>query len=620
MTIMRALAVGVVVLGLTISLSAQTTQPAKAAAKPVTDGVQTFAQFAPADAMLFVERIGHDAIRDVFDVTNLGAMAHDEVMEPFILQFLQPRVVEAFAQALFGGSFLFRPADEESAKTLALTKQLLTPLWTKPSAMFLLPLPNRSDGPPKLGLICAIPSAERKEIQTALDALMPKVIDSRSERPLNWSTGKLTWSVVTPGRETSEELPSEGNEIMAALSNPDGAMFMICWTDELLLAATSLEAAVELEKGLASPGGRSRLAMNDEFKTVMAKTDTANWAMRAYVNLASLGELANRHSPDMAQTLTTFGLENVRALGCTLGYENKITVYRTYVLSPDTHRGLLRLFASGGSCKPALAMMPHNFAFAMAGQVGPQDLTELIRDVIGKTSRRGLDEKMPETAVEVLKQVDAIAAGSDGRAGVFMGTINLITMQREQALPLGLVVGMKDKQAATDGLASLRAMAAEFGDEDPDRQRASRVYRQVTIVPLGNNHAAAMDDRIIVGMNPQAVRLAIDAAKAADKGMFVAGSAGATILAQAGDGAGVFVVDVAGLARSLWPMIAMFFGREQTDEWSIPDTNTLLQFLGPEVVVYENDDTGLRMTGAGLLPFYALLLQLYGGAAVMHGM
>jgi len=724
----------VVVLAVAVSAAGQTTQPAaksaatQPAARPVAEGVNTFAQFAPADALLFIERAGHDAVRGAFDASNLGEMVHDPVMEKFIMQFLRPRVVEVLAEAVLddrGGPS--RPNEKERDRLRALMQPLLTPLWTNPSAIFLLPPPGQSTEFPKnFGLICVIGPTERKEPQAALDTLMTDVIGgpSATRQPFKWSTGKLTWSGVAFSSKKFGKLPSEATKLKTALADKD--MLLVCWTDDYLLAATSLEAAQAWEWGLGRAADYHLLAAEPDFQTVMAKSDTANWALRWFVNTAAIVRMMpDAATPtDTERTLTALGLWDVRAVGGVLGYENKTVVYRTYVLSPKTRRGLLRLFAEGGSYKPALEMMPRTATAALAGQVDPQAVAALIRSVVSERERGRLDDKatLSGTAALALKRIDAIAAGSNGHAGVFMGTINLMDLMNDSSLPLGLVLGMTDEQAATDALASLRALVARpRGGEpnDSDREAAAKTYREVAVHPLGTDvHAAVMADRLIVGLSPQAVRMAIDAAKDGDdkdtksKGAFAEGSKGQAYLAQAGagvsrgegvspsrpagvppasggevdstfsadqakgthnagetpaphgagvsrgagvspsrpagvppassgevdstfsadqakgthnagetpapHGAGVFFVDFASMARSYWPMLLQSVGREQADTWSLPDTDTLLKHLGPEVAVFESDADGLRITSTGLLPFSTLYGVTYYGMMLLY--
>jgi len=311
-------------------------------------------------------------------------------------------------------------------------------------------------------------------------------------------------------------------------------------------------------------------------------------------------------------------LQNVRAVGGMLGCEDNTVAYRTYVLAPQTDGGLLKLFKTGGSHKPALAMVPRNATAAVAGQVDLESVAAMIRETVrfSEAVRSGDDsdeEVLSELDATLLEKIDAIAAGCDGNTAVFVGAVNLLNM-RSGSPPVGLVLGMKDAKAAADALASIRVMIATMNEGSvPSREPAARPYRDVVIYPLGGTlaYAADMEDRLILSTSQTAVRQAIDAAKEADeKGGFAADSKGAAYLALAGDGGGVFFVDLAGPVKNFWPLVRPAVAKEMPDADLLPGTETLLKFLGPEVAVFESDADGLRIKSAGLLPFSTHLAVL----------
>ena len=189
---------------------------------------------------------------------------------------------------------------------------------------------------------------------------------------------------------------------------------------------------------------------------------------------------------------------------------------------------------------------------------------------------------------------------------------------------MGAVLGMKNEKAALDALASMRELIANMGNDRPRRDADEdkpqvKAYRGVMIHPLGRRtYAAALGDRLILSPSPSAVRQAIDAAKDPDaNGGFAAESRGDTYATLAGEGAGVFFVDFGGLVKGFWPQLQMVASDASDEEdWSLPDLDTLLKHLGPEVAVFANDPDGLLIQSTGLVPFSTHVLG-YAGAAIL---
>lgn len=666
--IARSLITGVVMLGVAMSSAGQASKPtSRPAAKPAGRG-ESLARFVPADVVFFYERAGMDAIQEAFDGSNVGAMFRDPVMARFI-KFARTDLLATVVDEL--GPHDLRAADART-RTQRQTRllKLLTPVWNNPGAFFLLPPPLK--GPD--GAIVVIPPDQRKDPQAALNAMMEEYVqDTAKRRAFTWTTGKLTWRGVA-GSYREFELPADADKLAEALADKD--VFMFCWTDEHLLMAASTTVAEAMNKCLSGDGGGG-LASRAAYKTVMETSDApeAELAFRWFVDLARYTDglfkdaESDEHGRYVLRMMKALEMGNERAVGGMGGYEKKTLVQRTFTLGPNGDE-TSRLFVPGGSYKAALAMIPRNSAFALAGQVDPKATAAMVRRVaLAKRSRDSGDAQPDAKLDDVLWTcLDDLAAGSDGNVGVFLGQINLAALMRnslpgdmllpvpvaltnasptDSSPPLGMVLGMKDAKSAAAALASLRKC---FDDESPadrsgdgDGQAASKpavkAYREVEIHPLGpvreltvpfpldrvefRVHVAATDDRLILGISPQAVRMAIDAAKApATRGGFAANSKGAKYADLAGDGPGVFFVDHASLVQTFWPLVdavkvAQFAEglsrggakREESFEErllrALPDSLTLMRHLGPEVAVFDYAPDGLLHRTAGLLPFGA---------------
>jgi len=631
--IARILWTSVLALGLACSAAGQTTRPAQAATQPASPaGVAalrgSLAWLTPANALVFVERAGHDAVRPAFDASLLGKMAHDPEIEDILMGFLREKTMWVFSDGMLDVDTESNGDDRDTME------QLLKVLWNKPSAMFFQATPHDSLARRNFGVICAIPKDQRAEVHEALDALMTEAIGGRrstTRKPFTWSTGKLTWTGVAYHRhQPFDDLPSDKDELEKALIYKD--LLLVCETDDHMLAVTSLAAADALEKTLA--GGKV-LAAEADFQAVMAKSATENWAFRWHINRSSVdGMLDPRERATADHVMKALGLGNARAVGGVAGYEKKTTVYRTFVLSPKTDGGVLRLFKTGGSHKTALSMVPRTAVVAVAGQADAKAVAAMFRTVVqletdddaGRLGRSAEEddeaehEPLSEEAEVVLTFIDEIAAGSNGQLAAFLGPINVAMFTRGNFIPpVGFVLGMKNADASANALESFRELL-EHIKGGPLRELASKTYREVEIRTLDSDaYAAAMDDRLIVGATLQAVRLAVDAAKdTKDKGGFAKGSKGETYTTLAGNGAGVFFIDLAALAKNFWPLLQMGIASEFDDtDWTLPDTDTLLKYLGPEVAVVNSDPDGLLITGVGLFPFGTLGIGGYGLAFMM---
>jgi len=591
---------------------------------------EDLARLVPAESMFYVERAGHDAVKDVFAASNLGEMYKDPAINAFVNE-TRVQIGKLIVKGMFD-----LQADKDIDRNQELLHQFLKPWWYKPAALFLLPATHVEGGTDPFssaGFICVVPQADRKEPQAALETLMKIGVPEKGageRQAFVYTSGKLTWSGVAKSSHDEFTLPTEVGKLKDALKGK--SLFLTCWTQKYLLVATSLEAAEAMDKTVAGPKG---LAGDANFATVMKKTELKDWAFRWYLSPSAIGKMMDKDTiVEMKRTLNPLGLGKVEGIGGTGGYDKNVFVRRTYILSPNTETGLLRFFKSGESYKPAFAMMPQGATVVLAGRVDlPAMLKLYTRMIKGELATSGpADDEKNWTAQEKkgFKALNDLAAASDGNVGVYLGKVDMSAMMGIP--PMGMVVGIKDKDKANRVLAEFKQLAGvetqpttdAAEEETPSGEKVPKVYRNVAIHPLGNNiMVALMDDRMIISPTPRGLKLAIDVAMD-KKGGFAKDSKGEKYLTVAGDGSGMFYVDLGVLAKAFWPMLIQ--AREASKTMgpggdiiigglplgTLPETEVLTKYLGPELAVFENDKDGLLLKSSGLVPLVTKLVPAYG--------
>ena len=118
----------------------------------------------PRKAFFFVERRGHEVVREAFAASNLGKMAADEAINQFVHDS-RVRIGQKIVEEMFNLT-----DEEEIARHHKWLHELLKPFWYRPCAMFAL-TDDALDSPPALGFIC-VPGKYTSESKAALANLM----------------------------------------------------------------------------------------------------------------------------------------------------------------------------------------------------------------------------------------------------------------------------------------------------------------------------------------------------------------------------------------------------------------------------------------------------------------
>ena len=220
-------------------------------------------------------------------------------------------------------------------------------------------------------------------------------------------------------------------------------------------------------------------------------------------------------------------------------------------------------------------------------------------------------QKPPENPI--ITQVQALLLNSKGNGSVFLTSLPGLAggMMGQGGLPIGMVMDIKDPAKASKAMEALAKLAGQ------DASKPGKPYRKIKIVALGGPVKAAITkDRLIIAMSQIAMTEAIDTAL--DKsGGFAEDSKTAKLVKLAGDGSGVFQMDMSEMIKMVWPLLIA--AGEQADKrghgsdfplTSIPSAGKMARMLGPEVAVFKPDKGGLLMKSRGKIPFITKMLPL----------
>ncbi len=574
----------------------------------------------PAEAMVFIERRGHEAIRPAMLASNFGKMATDES----ILQFVHDSRVKIGKMIV---TSLFDLDDEDTTQIDRLQKLLhkaVKPLWYRPSAMFILGDP-KTDDEPGFGFLC-LTGSYRKEAGEALDALMKTALEpGEGNVPVTYRSGLLTWRGVAGG-PIGTAIPKDPEALRKALA--DENLFMVAWHNQLLCVATRIDTVEAISKLLSAPGQSKRT--HPGARAVLAKTNITDWSHRWHVDIEGIFAAAKADGEKIPAEMVALGLDKIRGVGGAEGYADGVSTRVTYLDCPAADRGITRLLARGGSHKPALAMTPSGSSFALGGRLDTKMLMKMIRELAGARSPAatrpalGLDEDTEK----VLKLINDVAEASSGDVAIYVTDLQGMFMGGGPSIPVGAVLGIKQPEKIRKAVDELIAMV-EGDDEGEDGKGREKkpptreagkpltVYRRVAIRRVGESPAvrvAILKDRLVLAMNDSALKAAIDAALD-DMGGHEPGSEAAKLLALAGEGSGFFTMDLAGMARLAWPFLSQFAEREPDDFpfASLPSTQKMVRLLGHEVAVIEADEGGLLFKSRGKVPFATKAAPLGGG-------
>lgn len=605
------------------------------------------ASLIPSQAIFFLERRGHEAIRPAFLDSNLGQMAQDDAIKQFVHD---SRV--RIGRMIVAGMFDLK-GDEEITLHQKLLHDLLKPFWHNPCAMYVV-VDEKFEREPGLGFICIPGEKYRNDCGNALDALMkvglpPKDKPGRRQA-FTHKTGTITWRGVA--KDSSDfALSSDPKKLKQELKGK--SLFMVNWTLPLLLVATDLSAAEAIESVMAGSGKPKH--ENPSVQAVMKKTALKDWAFRWHIDVEALMGMVRRQAGQepMPAVVTALGLDKIRGIGGTGGYADKVYTRMTYVDVPKAAGGLVRIFKAGGSYKPALAMVPSESTFCLAGQLDTQVLLTILRSFteyviqraahmeIMRQMRAGTTSpavaqtqpapgpaattrrvpKVPEPIAKVFRQLDLLAEASGGHAGIFVTEVQaLMMLGGPGGAPLGAVLDVKDRDKAlkaVDELVKLAGSEAAAAPADPDEPALGlarpREYRKATIRYVGEMvRLAVLKDRIVIALGDTALKAGIDTAMDSTGG-FEPGGKGDRLAGLTGGGSAIFKMDLAALAKLFWPLF-MQFAQGEPEEFpfvSMPSTNKMVRMLGPEIAVFAPDAGGLLMKSRGKIPFATKMVVGY---------
>ena len=560
----------------------------------------------PREAFFFVERRGHAAVKPAMEASSLGRLAKDEA----ILQFI--RDSRNKIEALVVREVFDLEGGDEAQRRQAF-HDFLRPFWYQPCALYVVVQKSHEPG---VGLVC-LPGQYEERARKGLDLLLSADVKPAGQQALRhaftYKTGWTTWKGVV---WSHQPFKVEGNQDaqVRTIKESRAKMLLALWDGPVLRLTTDLIVADLVGKNEPARQDLS-MAAKPGVQTVLHKTRLAEWAFRWHADIESLYAQADKE--DLPVELEVTGLRAVRGVGGTEGYEGKFYARKTYIDSPGGCKGLLQAFRPGGSYKPALAMVPPEVTFCLAGQLNTEPLLQTVRKLAAGAARPEARKddapaKPPVTdpqTEKLMKTIERLAGASTGNAALFLTDLQSVVAGMGREVPIGAVLELKDPAAAKAAVDELMKLGPKSGDPDEDPKPALTEYRKVPVLRMGRRptlYLAVLQDRLIAAFSDNTLKAALDAAL--DKMGGLSEDSKALTLAQAvGGGEAIFVFDLAAVTKLIWPILMTAAGNaEMNDEFplaSLPSTNKIVSLLGPEVAVFQADNEGLLLNSRGTVPF-----------------
>jgi hypothetical protein len=555
--------------------------------------------YAPKDAVLFVERQGHAAVKKAFAASNLGKVVQDEAISNFV-SGSGARIGQLIVRELFS---LKNPAVIKAhQKTL---HEFLNPFWHRPAAVIVL---ARKSGP-DIYIVCQTGDYQktcRAAVEKLVSIAAPTQGAAAKRQVFEYVASGITWKGVAQS-SAKFQTPRDPAALPGALKGKH--VFMYAWRDKTLCVALSLHAADRASAILTKPDPKKSILANKSVARVAAKTHIKDWAFRWHLNLEPMFEATGaRPGPDSepGKIMSALGLGLVRGIGGTGGYVDNVYTRLTYADAPSGGG----LFTHGGSYKKALSMTPRGATIALAGRFSTKWIGGILENLLAAPDTD--DGKARENPV--LTHVGDLLANSDGDASMFLTNLPTIMglMMGGGGPPIGMVLDVKDQAKAVKSLDALANLAA--GADDDKTPKSARTYRKIRIVPLAEPlNAAVAKGCLVITANHGAMASAIDTLLDGSGG-FSAKSKAAKLVKLAGDGSAIFQVDMAEISKMFWPMLiaAMHNNAQYGDAadfplTSIPATAIVARMLGPEIAVFKPDKGGLLIESRGKIPLITKL-------------
>ena len=624
---------------LAVSVSALAQAPAAAGPE--------LSSMIPPEAVFWLERHGHTAVKPAFDGSNLGQLAHDAVMNKFIHE---TRV--KIGRMIVKGMFQLEAEADINSHQETLHKFLL-PFWYNNCATFAI-VKKESHGP-AMGFYC-VTGQYQKECKAAVEAMMKVGVPAEGaageRQAFTYASGALKWSGVA---KQDEEWTIAKDDKERAEQFKKSSLFMAAWSGDLLLVATGIDAADAAGKML--PGAANRPASKSAsagYQAVLSQTPLKDWAFRWYVDLEQLRKLIGGSEGGMygGMMMNLMGIDGMRSIGGVGGYCDNVFTRVTFVDAP-TPAGVLSLLARDGSYKAGLAMLPPNCPLAVAVQIDAQALPQWIRQTMisqkqqmammrarMEQSRQEWEQareeggespasmpsarpatqpakptsmpavKLDEGEEKLLKQIETICQAGTGAGSLAITELPDMRGQGPSGPPICFVIELKDA-----------AKAAKVIDEaikSGDSAGAEPVtHSGVAIRNISDSMLVAVaKNRLIFAGTESAMKAAIGVALEAP----TSGPSPqmARMRALTGDGSAIIQLDLPALAKWLLPTFAGLFGFAREDDsplGQLPETDKIAGLLGPEIIVIQPARNGWLFKSRGTVPFLTKILLMQGSGA-----
>ncbi len=568
----------------------------------------------PKEAFFFVERQGHAAVRPAMQASSLGRLAGDEAM----LQFVHASRDRIETLMVRGMLELEGPNLDQRRQAF---HQFLRPFWYQPCALYLV---YQKEGAPGVGLVC-LPGQYAEDARKGLNSLLSADVKPGDQDALRHSftykTGWTVWKGVAWAHQPFKLAGDQAAQVQA-IRQAQAKVLLALWDGPVLRLTTDLFVADLVGKREPTRQDLS-MAAKPSVQAVLNKTRLGEWAFRWHVDVEHLFAQAGQN--DLPRELEVLGLKAVRGVGGMEGYEGKHYARKTYVDCPGGCKGLLQTFRPGGSYQQALAMVPPEVTFCLAGELNTQPLLQTIRALAGGGAAPAQPAQDSEQQA-VIKAVERLAGASTGNVALFVTDLQSMVAGMGRDFPLGAVLGIKDPAAARAAVQELMKLAPQAGEPDADQAPALKEYRKVPLLRMGRNptlYWAVLEDRVIAAFSDNTLKAALDAALDKMGGLPNEGKAKA-LAQEIGKGEAFFLFDLAAMAKLIWPMLMPIAQNPNMSEdlplASLPSTNKIVSFLGPEVAVFQADADGLLLNSRGTVPFatkafltYPLMFGLFIG-------
>jgi hypothetical protein len=596
----------------------------------------------PPEAVFWLERHGHTAVKPAFDASNLGQLAHDAAMNKFIHE-TRVKIGRMIVKQMFD---LEAEADITSHQETL--HKFLLPFWYNNCAAFAI-LKKESRGP-AMGFYC-VTGQYQKQCKDAVEAMMKVGVPGEGaageRQAFTHSSGALKWSGVA---KQHEEWSLAKDDKARAEQLKESSLFMVAWSGDLLLVATDIGAADSA--AIMLPGAANRPASKSAsagYQAVLSQTPLKDWAFRWYVDMEQVRKLMGESEGYMfGGMMNLVGIDGMRSIGGVGGYSDNVFTRTTFIDAPKP-AGILSLLARDGSYKAGLAMLPPNCPLAVAARIDAQALPQWVRqtmisrkqqmemmrarwETVEVTPEEGPATmpsavpatrpaaptsmpavKLDEDEEKLLKQIEAICQSSTGAGALAITELPDMHSPGPSGFPICIVIELKDAAKASK-------VIDEAIKEGDSAGAGPATHLGVTIRNLSESMLVAVaKDRLIFAGNEPAMKAAIGVAMEAPTSQPSAQMARMTALT--GDGSAILQFDLPALTKWFLPTFAGLFGRggdEDSPLAQLPEPDKLAGLLGPEIIVIQPTRNGWLFKSRGTVPFLTKILMTQGsGLAYM---